>query len=246
MTRRRLVIGAAVLAVAVLVITSLPSGDGLGHSQPSGPPVAAPKQPTEVKLTAADRRGINRTLDEFVPLAVRREDPQKAFALTTTTLHGTARPADWKDGTMPVLAYPAAGKHWHGWKLDFAYPRQVELELELHPPDHSKLGLIAFSVGMKKQHGRWLVDTFTPAATFQPAGAKANIQAEPDFSPKAKASAHSGSPLSQRWQLLPVLVFGAPLIAAVVLGVVLLVRSRLRRPAPVESLDDYYQRLGGG
>jgi hypothetical protein len=245
MTRRRILIAAAVVGVVAVVVTSLPSGDGLGHSQPTGPPQAVPKQPTEVPLTAANRRGINRTLDEFVPLAVRREDPQKAFALTTTTLHGTAKPADWKGGTMPVLAYPAVGKHFHGWRLDFAYPRQVELELELHPPDHSKLGLIAFSVGLKKQHGRWLVDTFTPAATFQPAGTKANIQAEPDFSPKAKASPHSGSPLSQRWQLLPILLFGAPLFAAAALGVVALVRWRMRRPAPAESLDDYYQRLGG-
>jgi hypothetical protein len=246
MTRRRIVIGLVVVAAVALVISTFPSGGRVGNSQPSGPaqPIAQP--PHEVPLTAANRRAINRTLDQFVPLAVRRQDPSKAFALTTSTLRGTSTPADWATGTMPVLAYPAAGHHWHGWKLDFAYPRQVELELELHPKNNSDLGLIAFSVGLKKQHGRWLVDTFTPAATFQPAGSKANIQAEPDFSPRAKASAHSGSPLSQRWQLLPILLFGAPLIAAAALGAVALVRWRVRRPAPVESLDDYYQRMHGG
>ena len=245
MTRRRLAVAAAVVAVAVLVIKSLPSGDGLGHSQPRGPaqPIAQP--PHEVPLTAAARRGINRTLDAFVPLAVRRQDPRQAFALTTTSFHGTARPGDWADGSMPVLAYPAAGHSWHAWKLDFAYPRQVELELELHPRDHTKVGLVAFAVGLKKHGHRWLIDTFTPVASFQATGDPANIQAEPDFSPKAKGSPAFSSRLSGTWILLPAALFGGPLVAALVIAVVMLVRSRRRRPAAAEPLDDYYQRMGG-
>ena len=90
------------------------------------------------------------------------------------------------------------------------------VDLELHPVDHSKLGLVAFSIVLKQEHGRWLVVAVAPVASLQPTGSQANIQAAPDFGPAARGSAGDRSRIGQNWILLPVAVVAMPLLALLV------------------------------
>jgi hypothetical protein len=248
MTRRRLVrlvVMVAVLAVPIGALAALISSSGrAGTEAPASRPVVTIDTPDDVPLSAAARRGINRTLDAFVPDAVRRDDPARAFALTTDSFRGDTTRASWSTGSLPVMPYPAAGRHFHGWRLDFSTGNSVGLELELQPSDPSKVGVVAFSIVLQRQHGRWLVDAYAPVATFQPTGSRADIRAAPDYSPAARGAASGDHRLGQYWILLPVAVIGAPFVALIVVAPIAIVRSRRRRPAPVEQLDEYYRSIG--
>jgi hypothetical protein len=247
-TRRRLlrlVVVVAVVAAPIGALVALISSNGGASTEaPAGPPVVTIDTPDDVPLSAATRRGINRTLDVFVPDAVRRDDPARAFALTTDSFRGDTTRASWSKGSLPVMPYPAVGRHFHGWRLDFSNGNSVGLELELQPSDPSKVGLVAFSIVLQRQHGRWLIDAFAPVATFQPSGSGADIRAAPDYSPAARGSANGEQTLSKNWILLPVAVLGAPFVALIVFAPIALVRSRRRRPAPGEQLDEYYRSIG--
>jgi hypothetical protein len=154
------------------------------------------------------------------------------------------RSASWSTGSLPVMPYPVVGHHFHGWRLDFSTGSSVGLELELQPSEPSKVGLVAFSVVLQRQHGRWLVDAFAPVATFQPTGSRADIRAAPDYSPAARGSANGDQRLGQNWILLPVAVIGAPFAALLAFAPIAIWRARRRRPAPVEQLDEYYSSIG--
>ena len=200
--------------------------------------------PDDVPLSAAARRGINRTLDAFIPEAVGRDDPARAFALTTVSFRGDTTRASWSSGSLPVMPYPVAGRHFHGWRLDFSTGRAVGLELELRAADPSKVGLVAFSIVLQQQRGRWLVDAFAPVATFEPTGSRADIHGAPDYGPAARGSANGDQRLGRNWILLPLAVLGAPFVALIVCAPIAVWRSRRRRPAPVEQLDEYYSSIG--
>ena len=246
MTRRRLfrlVVVLALLAAPIALVAAIISSAGSSTSPAAGPPVVTIDTPDDVHLSAATRRGINNTLDVFVPDAVRRDDPARAYELTTDSFRGNTTRAGWSTGTLPVMPYPAVGHRFHGWRVDFSTGDSVGLELELQPSDPSKVGVIAFSIVLQHQHGRWLVDAFAPVATFQPTGSRADIRAAPDYSPAAHGSAIGDQRLGQAWILVPLAVLGAPLVALIVFAPIALVRSRRRRPAALEPLDDYYSSI---
>ncbi len=242
--KRVVVVILAGLAIAgVAMLASRASDNGTGHYQPSGASLPIVQPPANVPLTAADRRGIDRTLDAFIPAAVARDHPGRAYALTTSSFRGDTTGASWATGSVPVLPYPAVGRHFHGWRVDFSNAGSVGIELELHPADPTKVGLVAFSIVLQRHGGRWLIDAFAPVASFQPSGATANIQAAPDFSPTARGSGNDGSPIDQKWILVPLAVLAAPIVALLVFGLGGVWRWRRDRPAPVEALDDYYSSM---
>jgi hypothetical protein len=135
-------------------------------------------------LAKADRDAINATLDSFVTHAVVRHDVAKSFDLVTPYLRGGTDRKHWTANSIPVYPYPAAGKHFHHWKLDYI-DSTVGIELLLYPRKGANTGPVIFNVDLKRVHGRWLVDAFTPAASFAPVGKKAGVTAIADFGAKA-------------------------------------------------------------
>jgi hypothetical protein len=122
--------------------------------------------PAQAKLTRADRAQINRTLDTFVATAVRRHDVAKSYDLVTPQERGGMSRRAWAKGDIPVYPYPARGTSWHDWYLDYALKNEIAFELVLQPERGHKADPISFSASMKRIHGRWLVDSFYPAAIF--------------------------------------------------------------------------------
>jgi hypothetical protein len=242
--RRAAAVVIAGLAIAgVAMLASRASSNGTGRYQPSGPSLPIVQPPADVPLTAAARRGINRTLDAFIPAAVARHHPGRAYRLTTGSFRGDTTRAGWAKGSLPVLPYPAVGRRFHGWRVDFSNAGSVGIDLELHPADQAKVGLVAFSIVLQRQGGRWLIDAFAPVASFQPSGTGANIQAAPDFSPAARGSGNDDRPIDQKWILLPLAVLTAPIVALLGFGLFGVWRWRRDRPAPAEALDDYYSSM---
>jgi len=168
------------------------------------------------RLTKADRVAIDRTLDVFVPAAIARRHPERAYALVTPSLRRQATREQWAKGSLPVSPYPAVGKRFHGWTVDTALPNYVMLDTQLHPPRRSKLEMTNWTIVLRKIRGRWLVDSAVPTAFFPREGSgSGNMHASNDLLPQSNATKDLHGRLSAIWFLVPgavgLLLVGLPL-----------------------------------
>jgi hypothetical protein len=186
-------------------------------------------------LSAADRAAINRTLDVFVATAVRRHDVGKSYGLVTPQERGGMSRAQWAKGDIPVYPYPARGTSWHGWVLDYALKNEVAFELFLQPQRAHKLDPISFSASVKRIHGRWLVDSFYPAAMFL---SSHRVVGPRDFAAPALANDAGNSRLGAVWILVPASFGSLALIALLVFFAVNFVRGRSKRPSAEKQARD--------
>src|SRR5215216_5831645 len=74
---------AAVCVVVAAVIALVPDAQRQAVAPKSSGPAQVIRASESVPLTPARRRAITEVLDAFVPAAVERRDPEKAFGLVT-------------------------------------------------------------------------------------------------------------------------------------------------------------------
>jgi hypothetical protein len=146
--------------------------------------VAAPAQ-AAYRLKPAERRAIDATLDRFVASAVQRKNLAAAYDLVTPAMRTGIPRRAWAHGTTNVMAYPARGTRFHGWTVDLAQPRYVMLDLLLQPRRHAHTGPMIFTIELRRVHGRWLVASFIPSASFAGAERTGSMQAFADYGPLA-------------------------------------------------------------
>jgi hypothetical protein len=191
--------------------------------------VAAPATASQGRqLTASDRKAINATLDVFVNHAVKRKDAGAAYGVVTGALRADMTREAWSRGSIPVYPYPARGHRFHEWTVQYVTRDEVAIQLLLMPRPGSKLGPIIFHVYLTPSHGRWLVNSFMPAATLAPLGAKPKVTAITDFMPQAQGEGSSGGPgqLSQVYAIIPFALVGLVLLGLAAWGVAAWVRDR--------------------
>jgi hypothetical protein len=136
-------------------------------------------------VSPAERRAIDATLDRFVPSAVQRHDLAGAYDLVTPASRtGISRRA-WAHGKTNVMSYPARGTRFHGWTVDLAQPGYVMVDLLLQPRRHAHQGPMIFTVELRRIHGRWLVASFIPSASFAGAERTGSMKAFADYGPLA-------------------------------------------------------------
>jgi hypothetical protein len=198
--------------------------------------------PAQAKLTKADRAAINRTLDTFVATAVRRHDVGKSYDLVTSQLRGGMTRAEWAKGDIPVYPYPARGTNWDDWYLDYALKNEVAFELVLQPERGHKADPISFSASAKRIHGRWLIDSFYPAAIFL---SSHRVIGPKDFAAPMLANDAGKSRLGAVWILVPAGFGSLALIAVLVFLAVSLIRGRSPRPTAEKRARDaeFWQAL---
>ncbi|MBA2463271.1 MAG: hypothetical protein H0V45_16160 [Actinobacteria bacterium] len=213
--RRRLARLGVVLAVALAVLVSTlvlrgPADDdseGVAGSQAN---VYVPPEP--VRVTKEMRRGINATLDRFVPAAVRREDPMAARDLATPGLRASATRKQWERGEIPVYPFRAKGSEFHGWTLNYSIPNNVNVDLMVQATAEEKeVSGIAYTVDLRRVGGRWLVESFFPTAQFQRVAAPngSRVVAQPDLAPtqnRDAATRTSADVTNRMIALVPLLV----------------------------------------
>jgi hypothetical protein len=229
--------GLIVAAVAAtFTLLSGQSGSSGKDEQLSRTNYAAPKQPKARRLTPADRRTIDATLDTFVRHAVRRHDVAAAYGTVTAQLRGGMTRREWSRGSIGVYPYPALGRRFHGWTVDESTVDGAWIQLLLHPRGGATVGPILFDVSLKRRHGKWLVDSFLPAATFAPTNKRPRVTAAADFMPgngfpyskKAKVSTpHTGQAVA----VIPFAVLGALLLGLLGWGIFAIYRDRRIRRA---------------
>jgi hypothetical protein len=224
-----------VTAVTATAVIALPKGHQ--SKEVLRPGAWVPSAPKDAPMTPARRQTVDRILDTFVPAAVERKDPMRALPLVTPAFRSGTSRQEWGRGELPVFPYDTRNRSFHTWTLNYSYPREMSVELLLHPAPRETLGSIAFTAVLKKTRGRWLVDSFVPAATFAPEKKTPKILASPDFTPFADG--RGANRLSAHWLLLPAAVLA--LIVLVPLGIGLAKLRRSRR-----AWRDYHASLDRG
>ena len=154
---------------------------------------AAPALAAPPHLAPSDRAAVNKTLDIFVNHAVKRHNPAAAYDVLTPTMKAGMSRQQWSSGDIPVYPYPAAGQKFHGWTIQYRTRDELALELILSPTakHQATLGQILFHVYLHPAHGKWLVDSFMPGATFAPIGKPGVVQAARDFQANPSAQTYN-------------------------------------------------------
>ena len=182
----------------------------------AGPADAAP-------LPQAERQAINHTLDLFVNSAVKRQNVDSAWNLVTPEMRAGVSRSAWDKGNLPVSPYPAGGTSFHDWTIDSASATEVDFELMI-PSEKSKSDSIQFNGTMRKQQGRWLVDSFNPSATF---GGGAVVGPH-DFTASSGGGGGKGvARLGSVWIAVPAALIGGGIV--LVLGFFVFIWLRNRR-----------------
>jgi len=161
----------ALVAGAVVVVLLLPKDNGRKYNiEPTGTEAAQTVDNVvkQVRLSAAERRAVNRTLVAFVRSGVTRSDPAAAWQLATPAMRSAVSRKEWNSGQLPVLPFPAKIADNPTWNVLTSYPGDVTIDVLLQPRAGANRGPIAFAVELKKAKQRWLVDSMIPEQGFAP------------------------------------------------------------------------------
>ena len=185
-----------------------------------------------IKVTKSIRRQISEALDQFVPTAVARQHPEKAYALATPNLRSQATEQQWRAGDIPVQPFPVRpGQSYHGWTVNFAFRNQINLDLLVMPDLNKETHPLALTIDMRKVGHHWLVDSVFPVAVFAPLPKQGNrgpVVSTYDLVP-GQAAAGGRSRVSYAWFLAPFGLVGAGLMLIVLLAVRGVIRDRRAR-----------------
>jgi len=187
--------------------------------------VAAPAQ-AAYRLKPAERRAIDVTLDRFVTSAVLRHDLAVSYDLVTPAMRNGISRRAWAHGQTSVMAYLARGARFHGWTVDLAQPGYVIADLILQPRRGAHVGPMIFTLELRRVHGRWLVASFVPSASFAGAERTGSMQAFADYGPLASKNPKPKH-VNRLFLIGPALV--VLLIVALPVGIVLRSWRRNRR-----------------
>jgi hypothetical protein len=205
-TLRRLRWGAAFAGVVggvAALIAFLPTAAPEREPSSSSGAARVADAPQEVSLTRAQRRAITELVDAFVPAAIERRNLDLAYKLVTPSFRAGVSRAEWYDGSIPVHPFDARAERHYAWRINYAWPSEVSIEVFLQPSRHEKLGPMAFTGLLVPTGDTWKIEEFVTSATFAPEKKAPRILAQPDFQPNMIEGAHTTSRLSADWLLLP-------------------------------------------
>ena len=192
--------------------------------------VAAHEKP--VRLTRADRKLVNETIDIVMNDGVKRQNPSAVYGVVTPNLRSQATRAAWRRGEIPVYPYPALGKKFHGWTINYSQRNHLNVDLLVMPArNRATLGPVALTLDLRKVREKWLVDGLFPVATFAPIPPQGNrgpVVSTYDLVPAAAGARPTGarSRLSYAYFVLPGAIIGGGIAFVVGFFVLRAVRDR--------------------
>ena len=220
---------AGVVAAVAVAIVALPKRAKQNESlRPAGRVATVATVDRSMRMTAARKKAVDDLLDAFVPAAIERRNPLRALPLVTRAFRAGVTRREWARGALPVTPYYARGDHFHGWTLNYSYPREISVDLLLHPSRKETLGALAITTVFKQVRGRWLIDSIVPVASFAPARKQPKLLAQNDFNAQ-QASAQDrrgGAALSRTWLLVPASILALIVLVPISIGLVKFRQSR--------------------
>jgi hypothetical protein len=189
------------------------------------------------KLPRAERKAVDRTIDAFVLHAVRHKNAGAAYDLVSPTLRAGLSRKQFAHQD-PVYPFPARGTKFP-WTLQYVEPNELGGIILLQPRKGAKTGPIVFDLRLTKHHGRWLVESLIPAATFG-TPTQPRVRSVRDFSPQAAQQGDvprgNQGRISATYAIIPFAVMGSLLGGLAVWGLLRWRRDR-RIMASVRARD---------
>lgn len=196
-------------------------------------------------ITAADRRAINATLDQFIPDGVGQRSMATAWRLAGPELKSASTLKEWQHHSSPIPYFPAAGKTFHGWKTIDASRNSVDFDILVEPRPHTRYGSWVFSGEVIRRRSHWLVNRLYTTAQMNPVRGSRHEIGPADFSAPAAAGAPvttGHGRLGKIWLLAIVGVLGLALLFPIVFGITAVVRGRVRRSGTDRALPPLPQK----
>jgi hypothetical protein len=166
------------------------------------------REPARMKLTAADRRELFDTASRFIRTAVARKHLDSAWDLLGPEMRADQTRKSWDTGFNNVIPFPAVGIAT--WDILYAYKGDVAIDLGVVGAKNSDWAGKTFTIELKryKGHGNdWLVASWVPKG-IGGAGQVKSVASQPPLKPPR-------APLSARWLLLPMSIFGLLFVSLV-------------------------------
>lgn len=212
-----LLLGGGVTAAILLLPTAQPP-----DREPAGPLVSAASAqdssegPTSrpARISKAESRRIASSLSLFVKSAVRRDHPERSWAVVHPVLRAGLTRRQWSTGNIPVVPFPAVGIGLLAFESLVGDTALVDIMLV--PEARTHLVRKTFTAELRRVAGpvgeRWLVSSWVPAGVSL-SQMNMDAPAEP-----AAAEVSQTPHLSAIWLVIPIgaLLGGIILIPAFV------------------------------
>jgi len=115
--------------------------------------------PPEVKTIA----------QKFIKTAVARKNLESAYTIVGPSIKQGMTLSEWKTGDIAVIPFPVDQLAYAPFKVDYAHPNDVLMEVALLTNEGSKIKGQTFFIGIKKfgtgDKARWLVDNWVPRSS---------------------------------------------------------------------------------
>jgi hypothetical protein len=161
--------GLAVLVVVALIVFVPNTGHSYATPIDEHSPAQVYHPPTTVKATPEQKAAALSRLSRFVRSAIIRRDLASSWPLATAHMKNGTSHADWLNGNLPVVPYPAAAFRAAGYTLKYQYKRILGYDV-LVLPQETKAGRLAgqqvYACELHDVHGSWLVDACYPRKTL--------------------------------------------------------------------------------
>jgi hypothetical protein len=151
---------AGVVAIITVYATRGSSSPAAVNNPGSGSHVSTP--PKTVK-PSPDALGVAR---KFLETAPARKNMAEAYTLVGPNLKGGTTLKQWKSGNNSVVPYPANNASTTAFIVKSSHPTDLLVWVNLVPKIGSGYKPQAFSIGLDKLNGRWVVNSFQPL--YQP------------------------------------------------------------------------------
>ncbi len=144
------------LSLAVLLVV-------VAASLAVAPALSAPR------ITDQDRAAIGTLVDTFTKDVLLRRNLAEGWDLAGPDMRGGTTRSAWVAGTgVTLAAYPAKETEFsRAWTGKLVAPGHAVLAMVLHPKPGKKAFETAFTIDVRKLHGRWVVDLYYPAAIIR-------------------------------------------------------------------------------
>jgi hypothetical protein len=228
--RRRLTwwsAGLGVVLAIVLIFVLLPQPKQPTTAATGKPGSAQVYTPHTVHVSRAERRAIDKILDQFIPDGVGRRSMTAAWHLAGPELKAGSTLTQWRNDVSPIPHYPVGGTTFHNWQTIDAGKNYVQFALLVHPRHGSHLGAWGFSGEVVRRGSHWVVNRIYTAATFNQEGAETGPDVTGGY---ASSNAPPSKPkLGRNWLFAIVYILLAMLLVTPAVLFLAFLRDRARR-----------------
>ena len=176
-------------------------------------------QPPPMALRRPDRLTLFQVSSQFVQTAVVRKHLDSAWSMLGPEMRAGQTRKSWDTGFNNVVPFPAVGIA--AWKIDYSFRDDVAIDVALIGAKTSDWAGKTFTLELKRypaHPNQWLVASWTPRGV----GGAHQIKSAARIPPPPRLK----PPLSAKWLLVPVVIFGSLIVGLILWGIRTNLRNR--------------------